>query len=66
MAFLSAWLRKAAGSSSAGDGQREEKDWLYSLAKDRFVRPPEGRRLHIPWKIQPLANWKGYTKDEII
>jgi ribonuclease P protein component len=39
MASLSAWLRKAAGSSLTAGGQREEKDWLFSLAKDRSGRP---------------------------
>jgi hypothetical protein len=39
MAFLSAWLRKAAGSSLTGGGQKEEKDWLFSLAKRQVCAP---------------------------
>ncbi len=39
MASLSAWLRKAAGLSLTAGGRKEEKGWLFSLAKDRSVRP---------------------------
>jgi len=39
MVSLSGWLRKAAGSSSTAGGQKEGKDWLFSLAKDRAGRP---------------------------
>jgi len=39
MVSLSAWLPKAAGSSLTAGGPKEEKDWLFSLAKDGSVRP---------------------------
>jgi len=39
MVSLSAWLRRAVGLSLTAGGQKEERDWLFSLAKDRSVRP---------------------------
>ncbi len=39
MASLFAWLRRAAGSSLTAGGQKGENDWLFSLARDRSVRP---------------------------